>query len=82
MAAKEFNDWVKGDVAIEIIGKMIAEEMAVLYSILSDYKTVGLDAADAALQDDTRYTECRIKIRLYQQEIQAKYITKNSLCYF
>ena len=73
MAAKEFNDWVKGDVAIEIIGKMIAEEMAVIHRLSAEYNENGVSVDDSAIQEDTEYKASKAKIRQYQQEIQAVY---------
>ena len=71
MAAKEFNDWVKGDVAIEIIGKMIAEESKQLDDLLDLYESRGIDENDNEVQHNDEYQQVRAKLDLLNEEIDA-----------
>lgn len=78
MAAKEFNDWVKGDVAIEIIGKMIAEENGKLNQLLDSFEEQGIDEEDERVQDDPRYKSMIQQLDVYDDEIQAIYNGENT----
>ena len=82
MAAKEFNDWVKGDVAIEIIGKMIAEENGKLNQLLDSFEEKGIDEEDELVQNDHRYKSMIQQLDAYDDEIQAIYNGENTASIF
>lgn len=66
---------IKDDVAIEIIGKMIAEEMAKLYKVLDEFKQAGFDEMGEAATEATQHY--RLKIREYKAEINQIYRGQN-----
>lgn len=47
--------WIKDDIAIEIIGKMIAEQMQQVYKLVDEYKQIGLNYDSPEIAKDVRY---------------------------
>lgn len=78
MAAKAFNDWVEGDVAIEIIGKMIAEENERLNGLLDSFERQGIAEEDEVVQQDERCLSMIRQLDAYDDEIQAIYAGENT----
>lgn len=68
--AKAFNNWVEGDVAIKIIGKMIAEESKRLDALLAQYDAVGI-------YEDDVYQAATAKLDLFHAEIDAIHAGEN-----
>jgi uncharacterized protein YecE (DUF72 family) len=69
--------WIKDDVAIEIIGKMISFQVRSLYDVLNAYRSVGfeVDSLEVKSNKDYQYHDQRIK-ELYA-EIQQIYYNQN-----
>ena len=71
MAARTFNGWVESDVAIEIIGKMIAEESRRLDDLLVAYENSYIDEDDELVQNDETYRESIAKLDAFNREIES-----------
>ena len=65
--------WIKDDVAIEIIGKMIGEQVAQLYQLADDFKRAGYAHDSQELLTDPRYQQLMTKIGDFKNEIDQIY---------
>lgn len=77
MAASSFNGWVEGDVAIEIIGKMIAEESRRLDDLLLTYDAAGIYEDDDLVQTNEDYQSSTAKLDQFHAEIDAIHAGKD-----
>ena len=69
--------WIKDDVAIEIIGKMIGEQVSLLSKHVAPLLETGIHPSDARIVDDPMYKEYMQRIIAYKQEINQIYKGKN-----
>ena len=69
--------WIKDDIAIEIIGKMIADQNRSLLHIVNAFENVGLDEASAEVQANADYQYHSQRIVSLQNEIQQIYRGEN-----
>ena len=69
--------WIKDDIAIEIIGKMIADQNRSLITILDAFESVGLDEDSREVQANTDYQYHNQRIISLQNEIQQIYRGEN-----
>lgn len=65
--------WIKDDIAIEIIGKMIAEQTEQLYVIAAEYKQKGFPFDSQEVKTDPRYQGVMGKIGEFKREIDQIY---------
>ena len=65
--------WIKDDVAIEIIGKMIAEQTAQVYKLVEEYKLAGFSYDSQEVLADARYQQFMKRIGDFKQEIDQIY---------
>ena len=65
--------WVQDDVAIEIIGKMIADQNRLLMSVLDAFESVGLDEDSQEVQNNADYQYHNQRIMALQAEIRKIY---------
>ena len=65
--------WIKDDIAIEIIGKMIAEQTKQLYKLVEEYKQAGLNYDSAEVAKDIRYQQLMVMIGEFKKEIDQIY---------
>ena len=65
--------WIKDDVAIEIIGKMIGEQVAQLYQLADDFKRDGYSHDSQELLSDPRYQQLMARIGDFKNEIDQIY---------
>lgn len=65
--------WVKDDIAIEIIGKMIADQNRLLNSVLDAFENVGFDENSQEVQSNADYQFHNQRITLLQGEISQIY---------
>ena len=69
--------WIKDDVAIEIIGKMIGEQVSLLNKFVGSHLDSGFEPDDAIIVDDPIYKEFMRRIIAYKQEINQIYKGEN-----
>ncbi|QDK79473.1 hypothetical protein EXU85_13010 [Spirosoma sp. KCTC 42546] len=69
--------WIKDDVAIEIIGKMIAEQNRLLISVLDAFESVGFDEDSYQVQNNADYQYHNQRIMFLQAEIDQIYQGEN-----
>ena len=67
------DSWLSSDIAIEVIGRMVAEQMSLLYALLNEYRAVGIESDDERVLNDKRYQQYKQQIALYRGEIKAIY---------
>lgn len=65
--------WIDDDVAIEIIGKMIADQNRLLIQVLDAYKNVGLGRESAEVQSNQDYQYHSRRIKELNAEIRQIY---------
>jgi len=65
--------WIKDDIAIEIIGKMIAEQVRQLNFILDAFEQIGLDEDSHEVQSNEDYQYHSGRIRTLYVEVQGIY---------
>lgn len=65
--------WIKDDIAIEIIGKMIAEQTEILYKVAAEYKEVGFAFDGPEVKADSRYIQAMERVDRFKQEIDRIY---------
>ena len=65
--------WIDDDVAIEIIGKMIADQNRLLNSILDAFENVGFDEDSQQVQSNVDYQFHNQRIMFLQDEIRQIY---------
>ena len=65
--------WIKDDIAIEIIGKMIGEQVAQLYQLADEFKRAGYAYDSQELLTDSRYRQLMTKIGDFKNEIDRIY---------
>ena len=69
--------WIKDDVAIEIIGRMSAEQVEQLYELLADYKQAGFEQDSQEVSNDSRYQQLMNRIGEFRAEIDQIYEGSN-----
>lgn len=69
--------WIKDDIAIEIIGRMSAEQVEQLYALLADYKQAGVEQDSQEVLDDPRYQLLMNRIGNFKAEIDQIYEGSN-----
>jgi hypothetical protein len=77
MAADNHNSWVEYDVAIAVIGKMIAEYNQRRNSLLDEYDHAGFDERDEEVQSDKNYIQLTNRILELRNEINMIYKGQN-----
>lgn len=65
--------WIDDDVAIEIIGKMIADQNRSLIQVLNAFKNVGLGRESAEVQSNQDYQHHSRRIKELNAEIRQIY---------
>lgn len=65
--------WIEDDIAIEIIGKMIADQNRSLISVLDAFESVGLDEDSQEVQNNPDYQYHSQRIIVLQNEIRQIY---------
>ncbi|MVM34289.1 hypothetical protein GO755_29935 [Spirosoma sp. HMF4905] len=70
--------WIKDDVAIEIIGKMIADQNRLLINVLDAFESVGFDEDSPEVQANADYQYHNQRIMLLQDEISQIYRRENT----
>jgi hypothetical protein len=68
------HSWLPTDIAIEIIGKMIAEQFSGLDKMMQEYENAGLEEE---LLAEPAYIDYKAKIKFYNQEIRQLYNGQN-----
>lgn len=71
--------WIKDDIAIEIIGKMIAEQVQRLNEIVDAFELVDMDEADPEVQQNSDYLYHSQRIQALNAEIQQLYRGENKV---
>ena len=69
--------WIKNDVAIEIIGKMIGEQVSLLNKHVGPLLEASFEPDDTVIVDDPIYKEFMQRIIAYKQEINQIYKGEN-----
>lgn len=65
--------WINDDVAIEIIGKMIAEQTEQVHKIVAEYSKKGVAHDSQEVTSDCRYRETVERINDLRREIDQIY---------
>ena len=65
--------WIKDDIAIEIIGKMIAEQTEQLYVVAAEHQQAGFTYDSQQVQTDPRYQQATKRIDEFRSEIDRIY---------
>lgn len=65
--------WIKDDIAIEVIGKMIAEQMEYIYKLTDEYKQAGFGPNSQELLMDAHYRQIMTRIGELKAEIDQIY---------
>ncbi len=65
--------WIQDDIAIEIIGKMIAEQTEQIYAVYAEYRQAGFDFNSNVAEQDSRYLEAMKRIGEFKSEIDRIY---------
>lgn len=65
--------WIKDDLAIEIIGKMIAEQVQLLDEYVSAFRNAGVDEDDAIVLESPEYKAYIRRIGEFKLEINQLY---------
>lgn len=73
------NAWVVYDVALEIMGKMVAEQTIGLHSLLNTYQHIGYDMTNHTVQSDEAYKQYMQRISELNTEIRRLYSEKNPI---
>ena len=69
--------WIRDDIAIEIIGKMIAEQTEQIYAVYAEYRQEGFDFKNNVAEKDPRYVEAMERIGEFKREIDQIYTNEN-----
>lgn len=69
--------WIKDDIAIEIIGKMIAEQTEQLYALLREFASHGFDRNDPDVVSHPKYQQLIKAISDFKAEIDDIYAGVN-----
>lgn len=77
MAADNHNSWVEYDVAIAVIGKMIAEYNQKRNRLLDEYDWHGFDEKDEEVQSNEDYSQLTSRILELRNEIDMIYKGQN-----
>ncbi len=77
MAEDNHNSWVEYDIAIEVIGKMIAEQIESLNELLDSFNRMGFKAGDEAILNDQAYRQRMQQIAFFKAEIDSIYSEKD-----
>ncbi|WP_338868037.1 hypothetical protein WBJ53_16460 [Spirosoma sp. SC4-14] len=65
--------WIRDDIAVEIIGKMIAEQTEQLYDLLREFDWAGFERDDPEVLSHPKYQEIMKNIRQFKSEIDDIY---------
>ena len=65
--------WIKDDIAIEIIGKMIAEQTEQLYQLLEEFDSAGFSRSEPEVLSHPTYQQCMKRIEEFKAEIDQIY---------
>ena len=68
--------WIKDDIAIEIIGKMIAEQMQQVYKLVADYERKGYSHDSQEVMNDPEHQQLIMRIGEFKAEIDQIYAGK------
>ena len=71
--------WIEDDIAIEIIGKMIAEQVQRLNEIVDAFESVDMDETDPEVQQNSDYLYHSHRIQALHAEIQQLYRGENKV---
>ncbi|TAE22257.1 MAG: hypothetical protein EAZ91_23875 [Cytophagales bacterium] len=82
MAADNHNSWVEYDVAIAVIGKMIAEQNRLRDDLVFNYSISGFVETDEEVQFDEDYIRYTARMNELFDEIDMIYKGKNLECIF
>ena len=63
------DSWLSSDIAIEVIGRMVAEQMSLLYALLDEYRAAGIASEHERVVTDGRYQACEKRLSEFQNEI-------------
>jgi len=74
---KQVFPWIDDDVAIEIIGKMIADQNRSLIAVLDAFENVGFDEDSQQVQANADYQHHNQRIMTLQSEIRQIYRGEN-----
>ena len=74
---KQVFPWIDDDVAIEIIGKMIAEQVRSLNQVLHAFKNVGLGRESCEVRNNQDYQYHSLRIKELNAEIRQIYRGEN-----
>lgn len=77
MEADKHNSWVEDDVAIEVIGKMIAVNNKLRNKLLTVFDFQGFGEADNEVQSDEKYIQYSSQIKQLRDEINMIYRGEN-----
>lgn len=65
--------WIKDDIAIEIIGKMIAEQMRQVHKLADEYERKGYSYDSQEIKNDPEHQQLIMRIEEFQAEIKQIY---------
>ena len=65
--------WIKDDIAIEIIGKMIGEQVEQLYQLLNEFDLAGFDRDEPEVLSHPKYQQIMKHIGDFKAEIDDIY---------
>lgn len=71
------DSWLSSDIAIEVIGRMVAEEMNRLYALLNEYRAQGIESDDERVRTDSRYQQYKKRLAELHGEIDDIYAGVN-----
>lgn len=69
--------WIQDDIAIEIIGKMISEQVQLLNEWVAAFVEAGLEPNDKIIIESSEYKNYLSRISKFQSEIKEIYIGRN-----
>lgn len=67
------DSWLSSDIAIEVIGRMVAEQMSLLYTLLNEYRAAGIESDDERVLHDVRYQKYDKRLAELHGEIDDIY---------
>lgn len=65
--------WIKDDIAIEIIGKMIAEQVEQVYQLVDTFEQAGFSHDSQEVVSDPHYLQLMARIGDFKAEIDQIY---------
>jgi hypothetical protein len=74
---KKYNKWVEYDIAIEIIGKMVAEQTQELYKLIALFDRMGFNIHDQVIIHDESYQYHIQRISELNAELKRLYSDEN-----